>query len=134
MTPQESSVYIWGLCWLRKQNFHSLTRKKEVLAIQGNWQRENEWLTQESSPCLVDVCKGVNQVEAQKKGNKRITQEIFSILHQYARTECPFLPKGKQLQEWVLLSSVRGIISILERNPSLQVLILSSNYLEFTAY
>lgn len=56
--------------------------------------------------CPADVCECVNKPEAQRKENKRITKKIFSVFHQHAKPKCPILSKAKQLQEWVLLSSV----------------------------
>lgn len=72
--------------------------------------------------------------EAQMKGDKRTTEDILSAFHQHARLRCPFLSKGKWMWVSPCLLCLRRIISILERKLLLQILILSSNYLEFTAY
>lgn len=101
--PQGMFFLYLGTVLAQKTGFPFSYQKKKLLVIHTT---ENEWLTWELFTCPVDVCKCVNVPEAQRKGNKRITEKIFNVFHQSAWPKCPFLSEGKPLQERVLLSSV----------------------------
>lgn len=77
VTPQGSSACTRGCCWLRRQNSHSLARKRSTCHAGDAANRDG----QESSPRPVLVCKCGNKPEAPGRGNKEPPRKfsVFSV-------------------------------------------------------
>lgn len=117
MTPRGSSVCTWELCWLRKQNFHSLSRKRGIYRSRGPVNRNGvahaECL---SLAQLMSANVWINQKLSWKETKESLRKFLVFFINMPGQNVLSF-PKGNNCRNgFSCLLLLRGMISILKRN------------------